>query len=425
MKNKRPHYAWWILLTCCCLSGAVSGMVVNCHGVFYAPAAAALGVSATTYATYTAVSGLAGVLSLPLVQRIFAKYPIKPVMLCYLLLFCVSVVGLGFAQNMYACYLFGALQGLFSSFLTLYPIAYLLKNWFVKKRGMVMGIATMFAGLFAAVMNPMIARIIEAVGWRVAYVIVGCAAFVVASVPTMLFLVRAPEDIGLTAYGGDGTEAVVAAGTKKQSRMSRRELISIVPIVVLTVAAYMAAGYNQHLPNYALTLGIPSKVGATLISMCMVGNVVSKLVSGIMNDLCGVYITAFTMMTTMAAAFFILMMEPAKLSVLLATAFLLGQATAFIVVEIPLLLGRLFEDRSAYERCLSAVLVTGALTSTTNNVLINGLYRLADSYRAGHLLVGCLLLVSSALIISLRRGSGRAGNAASTVKMRTPGEEEA
>ena len=138
---------------CCCLSGAVSGMVLHCRGVFFVPAAATLGTSPTTYATYSFVGGIVGVFSLPFVQRRFSRLPIKGTLLTYLGIFSCSVIGLGLAQNMFQTYLFGALQGTVSSFLTFYPIAFLLRNWFDKKRGLENGIATMFAGLFGAIMK--------------------------------------------------------------------------------------------------------------------------------------------------------------------------------------------------------------------------------------------------------------------------------
>ena len=55
-------YAWKIFAMCCCISGAVAGMVVHCKGIFFVPAANDLNVSPTKFATYSTLGSIVGVL---------------------------------------------------------------------------------------------------------------------------------------------------------------------------------------------------------------------------------------------------------------------------------------------------------------------------------------------------------------------------
>ena len=88
MNNKQSNssYAWKIVFMCCCLSGAVAGMVVHCKGIFFAPASADIGVSATKFATYATFGSLIGVFTLPLVTRLFNTKPLKLILTVSLVL---------------------------------------------------------------------------------------------------------------------------------------------------------------------------------------------------------------------------------------------------------------------------------------------------------------------------------------------------
>lgn len=408
MVNKRMKntYAWKIFIMCCCISGAVAGMVVHCKGIFYAPAAASLGVSPTKFATYSTFGSLAGVFAMPLVTKMFNEKPLKRILLCYLGLFCASEVLMAFVTRMWQCYLIGIMQGLVSSFLTVYPIAYLLRNWFTRKRGMVTGAATMFAGLFSSIMNMVLSYSIELLGWRVTYAVAGISAFLLSSIPVFLFAVRSPSEIGLEPYGGY-EDAKVKDEKNSINSCSKTLFLSMVPVFILTFSFYMATGYNQHLSNYAQTLGLSALFGASLISVCMIGNTISKLILGILNDRIGVYATSTTTVLTMMSAFFILMLQSTNSMLLYAAAIFLGQSTAFIVVQIPLLLSDQYPVQSDYEKCLSSVMMVGSLTSAINNIIINFLYSESGSYRLGHGLSGLMLLLCATMIIYLYKRKKR------------------
>lgn len=399
---KRHHYAWTILLVCCCLSGSVAGMVVHCRGVFYAPAAQSLGVSATTYATYLTWGGLAGVVVMPWVTRLFRTLPIKKVLLAYLALFCGCEVALGFAQRMWQCYLIGACQGTVSAFLTLYPISTIIKSWFTQRRGLAIGIATMLGGVLASVMNLVVERLISLAGWRVAYVAVGAVAFLLSAIPVALFMVRTPADIGMDPYGGPQAESLTRI-SDGHIRWDRRFLLTFLPIVAITIACYMSGGYGQHLSNYAVGLGMSSTTGASLVSLCMLGNVGGKLVGGLLNDWLGVFRTAGLILFTISLAFFILLSSPDNLLLLSVAAVLMGQATAFMSVEIPLLVGTAYPDSQEYDTCFSTVIRIGTLTNALNNTLISVLYDRAGSYHLGHSLCAALLLACVPLVALVRR----------------------
>jgi len=75
-----------------------------------------------------------------------------------------------------------------------------LTNWFVKRRGLAIGIAFSGVGVGAILLLPWIGQIIDGAGWRIACITLAVAVAMI--VPLNLFFQRMrPEDLGLKADG--------------------------------------------------------------------------------------------------------------------------------------------------------------------------------------------------------------------------------
>jgi len=77
-----------------------------------------------------------------------------------------------------------------------------LPNWFVRKRGLAIGIAFAGVGVGGIVLLPLIQSIIEDVGWRTACVTLAVAIVVVIIPLNMILQRRQPSDIGEEPDGG-------------------------------------------------------------------------------------------------------------------------------------------------------------------------------------------------------------------------------
>ena len=88
---------------------------------------------------------------------------------------------------------------------TLLPSQTLISRWFVRRRGRAMGVTTVSAALGAMVWMPVSSRLIEALGWRNAYEVLGIVIAMV-SLPLIIFFIRSsPQAMGL-AVEGAGSE---------------------------------------------------------------------------------------------------------------------------------------------------------------------------------------------------------------------------
>jgi len=90
-----------------------------------------------------------------------------------------------------------------------------LPNWFIRRRGMAMGIAFAGVGIGSVTLLPWVQLMIEQGGWRTACTAMGLLILVVLA-PINLLLRRRPEDIGLQP---DGDAALTASSAKPVSNV--------------------------------------------------------------------------------------------------------------------------------------------------------------------------------------------------------------
>jgi len=96
----------------------------------------------------------------------------------------------------------GVLIGLGTGSMALVFAATIANRWFVKRRGLVMGVLTAAGATGQLVFLPLMAWLAEQYGWRSASLVVSVAALAV--VPLVLIFVRNyPADLGVRAYGAD------------------------------------------------------------------------------------------------------------------------------------------------------------------------------------------------------------------------------
>ena len=77
-----------------------------------------------------------------------------------------------------------------------------LPNWFVRKRGLAVGLAFAGVGLGAIVLLPLVQAYIETAGWRAACIAIAVAIVIVIIPLNLVFQRRQPADLGLEPDGG-------------------------------------------------------------------------------------------------------------------------------------------------------------------------------------------------------------------------------
>jgi len=98
-------------------------------------------------------------------------------------------------------------------------------HWFVKRRGTMIGIFVAGVGAGAVILPPIAGRMIEAFGWRTAYLILGGAVMVLLILAAQ-FMRRSPADMGQTAYGADEIRTTVDDHRPRPVSISMKQILS-------------------------------------------------------------------------------------------------------------------------------------------------------------------------------------------------------
>ena len=167
------------------------------------------------------------------------------------------------------------------------PITATVSRWFTKKRVLALGIVTAGIGLGQMLMPPLAAYLIEADGWRTAYIVLAIMTWVIV-IPAAMPARRSPQDIGLLPEGAGSKSNVIKQDeqirTTETAEWSSREAVRtstfwllVALNVVLAATLFMA---SIHIVAYATDFGIAATSAAAILAFMGGANILSKIIAG-------------------------------------------------------------------------------------------------------------------------------------------------
>ena len=348
-KEKR-HYAWVILVACCVFSFGF-GMTANSMGQFFVPVTRDLGLGMGQFTMYMTVSGLVQVASMSMLNKVLERVKLRVLLSCCFTIRLACTALMGSFTHLWQWYAIGIVMGVVGPPVHLVMPPIILSNWFVKKRGFAIGIAMMFSGLGGAIMNPALAWIIESFGWRVAYVANSLIAGAVVLPFFMFVILLKPSDKGLEPYGyeeaQDGPQNA-ALNEVRESGVSwdqaSRSFSFLLMIVIFAVSGFFG-GYTQVLSAYGISIGLTVTAAAVLPSLCMVGNALTKLTMGAVNDRFGGRVMMYSGLAVVLIAMLLLLNGANPPAGLYIGAFLAGMFLTVMSVSSPLMVHTVYGAR--------------------------------------------------------------------------------
>jgi predicted MFS family arabinose efflux permease len=171
------------------------------------------------------------------------------------------------------------------------------QRWFVRRRAFASGLAVSGIGVGTLVMPPLASSLIETLGWRGAYLVLGALAAVVGA-GMALMIENDPRDRGL---GPDGDPLQAGAQSVRPAGASVREAIRSRRFVAL-YAACLACSFGAfvpfvHLVPYALDHGVPQASAVLLLGAIGVGSTAGRFLLGGLADRVG---RQFSLIATLA-----------------------------------------------------------------------------------------------------------------------------
>jgi MFS family permease len=184
---------------------------------------------------------------------------------------------------------YGVIAGLGITILGLGPQASLIARWFVKRRGVAIGLAFAGTGLGTLVLTPGLDILISSVGWRTAYLILAGLALV--GLPFNILLLRLnPEDKGLFP-DGERTEAKGVNPDKDKLSWRINQAIRVPSFWLLILASFGAIGPVRMLTVHQLAaitdVGFSSSFAAGFVGASGAVTSLVFILSGALSDRIG------------------------------------------------------------------------------------------------------------------------------------------
>lgn len=202
------------------------------------------------------------------------------------------LIGLGLALagmartivEVYVAYGLGVGLGVGCSYV---PAIGAVQRWFVRRRGFASGLAVSGIGVGTLVVPPLAAHLIQSLGWRDAYLVLGVLAAVIG-VGMSLFVANDPRTRGV---GPDGDPLQTEASTHVPSGVPLGAAIRTPQFVALYVACLICSfGVFVpfvHLVPYAVDHHVDRSSAVLLLGVIGVGSTVGRFFLGCLADRMG------------------------------------------------------------------------------------------------------------------------------------------
>jgi len=198
----------------------------------------------------------------------------------YLLMSCVSAI-----WQLYLFYGVIVAMGMSGG---LVPLSSTIAQWFVRRRGIMTGIAISGIGAGTIIMPPLASQLITSYGWRTCYLIMGIAALVLLMLAAQ-FLRRDPSQKGQVPYGCG--EAGMKTPNIENDGLSLRQSIRTGQFWML---GFMFFGFGfalfliiAHIVSHATDLGIAVEIAAGILAVIGVLSIAGMLSIGRASDKIG------------------------------------------------------------------------------------------------------------------------------------------
>jgi MFS family permease len=269
---------WWVV------AASVMGLIVGsgainvfAFGVFLKPVTADLGIGRGAFGAGLVLNSLLTAVGCVPLGWALDRYGTRRVMVPGILLFALAAASYSLltASPLVIFLLFG-LAGLFGCFQTPVPYATVLSKWFDKERGLALGVAMAGVGLGVALVPQISARLIDAFGWRMAYVGLGVTILVLAWLPVTIF-VREPSEATAVRTRRAASEVLPGMTAREAFGGSWR-------FWALTIAFLLAvAAINGTLTQIVALLtdrGVPQQAAVQALSASGIAIIIGRMLCG-------------------------------------------------------------------------------------------------------------------------------------------------
>lgn len=398
LENKTTKH-WIVLLVACGFAASSMGINLNIMGVFYQPMAQDLDILVGSVAFNTTLAAMFIPIVSLFVNRILSFITFKQMTVAGILISAISTALMAFVSSTTLFNILGIIRGIGSGCIGVVTFTMLINNWFEEKNGLALSITSSFAGIVGVILSPVLTWTIATFGWRLSYIILS-SMFLIFNLPLLFIPIRLnPRDEGLLPYGFEAAE--IPDEVDEEVTFTKKQKVNYkgLPFISLSIIALFysfASGISQTLPGFSLEVGYSLDFGATLLSACMLANIVFKLVMGSWSGSIGVvkatYVTSFVLIGAM-----LMLIYGQGQWLLISGAFLYGINYFVPAIALPLLT-REFFGREKANRVYPILALFAGFGAAYSVTIIGYIYDFLGTFMISNWLVVILTAISVVLL---------------------------
>lgn len=300
--RKPPFFYGWYIVLCGFLAQSIRvGLGLQTFGFFFKPMSEELGWTRSMLTGGLMTNNILGAVFGPAIGFTVDRYGPRLLMAGSAGMLSVSLLLLSQTHSLWQFYLFYGVVGAFGlSSTTFGGLNPTIAKWFVRQRGLATGIATAGVNVGGVVLTPVILFLISHYGWRAAWMVLALLPWPFVVLPSLLWLRRQPEDMGLCPDGDEAMGVPTGAPATGVPAVDPRpgsadEVSWTAPAAFRTRALWLllaaeffsdmaVSGGIVHRIPYMTDQGFSSAVAATTYVIYNVCAFFSKLILGSLAD---------------------------------------------------------------------------------------------------------------------------------------------
>jgi MFS family permease len=399
-----PWFHGWNVLAAGFTSLAFGvGLTSGCFAVFVLPLETSL--HAKRYEIQLAVSALfyGMVVLAPLVPLLIRRTSIRFCLLTGITALSAGLMLLSLAQSaMHVVVVYALLMAGGTTFAGMIPCSALAVNWFARRRGRAVGMATMGASVGGFVSPLAVGYLVTWLGWRDACQVLSLMTLVLLVPAIVLVVADKPEQRGLFPDGDGAPAAPVAALNTASAALPLAQILQNPTFWLAAIGMGLGSmaykGFLMNLVPLAVGRGIEQQQAFQLISVLTLFLIPVKPIIGAASE----KIRASTMMALvmlLSATGFLLVAVSQELWALIVGAVMVGFGSGGHAPLIGIIIGANF-PRAVFSRVMGWVMPVVYLLTAPGAVIAGFAYDTYGSYLAALLgFAAALLLVMAAVLL--------------------------
>ncbi len=323
---------WLMILVVFCTGIVTQGFGLYSFSMFAVPMTELLQVPSTNVSFGFSIYALVAGISSLFVGDIIEKLGLRWALLFSSVLFSAGFIIIGVLNELWMVYLAYVVMGIGSAMGGMIVMSGIPANWFVKKRGIAVGVTWCATIPGSFLTTYLISSAAAAGNFQNAAIVLGVIAFVVLFAASFILKWR-PQDVGLLPDGmteAEAAEVAERAGASKLVGLNRKQALKTVAFWLLFVAFAMIGigeqGPLQNFPTYLVGSGYDLATAGFFMTFLSIAGGCGKLVSGFMIDKIGPSKMYFGINLCAAGGILAIMIAGNNLTVLFIAGFFFGAA---------------------------------------------------------------------------------------------------